>query len=148
MTMHLERGLTTIRNRKYKPKMTKANIAKWEEGLRVKNKEHKRMGLPKWTFEQYVDYCHGISPKVDPRSREAFKPAKPDFLAQQRVRQMEEHKKKYPSMPLTSGGATKQDDLEWEKEKAEICKNYTIAPAYNKGAYQVIGKNNIKDIGK
>ena len=23
-----------------------------------------------------------------------------------------------------------------------------IAPAYNKGAYQVIGKNNIKDIGK
>lgn len=26
--------------------------------------------------------------------------------------------------------------------------NYTIAPAYNKGAYQVISKNNIKDIGK
>tara|TARA_B100001287_G_scaffold237250_1_gene210161 strand:+ start:268 stop:708 length:441 start_codon:yes stop_codon:yes gene_type:complete len=146
--MHLERGLTTIRNRKYKPKMTKANIAKWEEGLRVKNKEHKRMGLPKWTFEQYVDYCHGISPKVDPRSRQAFKPAKPDYHAQQRARQMEEHKKKYPSMPLTSGGTTKKDDLEWEKEKAEICKNYTIAPAYNKGAYQVIGKNNIKDIGK
>ena len=128
--------------------MTKANIAKWEEGLRVKNKEHKRMGLPKWTFEQYVDYCHGISPKVDPRSRQAFKPAKPDYHAQQRARQMEEHKKKYPSMPLTSGGTTKKDDLEWEKEKAEICKNYTIAPAYNKGAYQVIGKNNIKDIGK
>ena len=146
--MHLERGLTTIRNRKYKPKMTKANIAKWEEGLRVKNKEHKRMGLPKWTFEQYVDYCHGISPKVDPRSRQAFKPAKPDYHAQQRARQMEEHKKKYPSMPLTSGGTTKKDDLEWEKEKQEICKQYTIAPAYNKGAYQVIGKNNIKDIGK
>ena len=50
MTMHLAQGLTTIRNRKYKPKMTKANIAKWEEGLRIKNKEHKRMGLPKWTF--------------------------------------------------------------------------------------------------
>ena len=128
--------------------MTKANIAKWEEGLRVKNKEHKRMGLPKWTFEQYVDYCHGISPKVDPRSRQAFKPAKPDYHAQQRARQMEEHKKKYPSMPLTSGGTTKKDDLEWEKEKQEICKQYTIAPAYNKGAYQVIGKNNIKDIGK
>ena len=128
--------------------MTKANIAKWNEGLRVKNKEHKRMGLPKWTFEQYVDYCHGISPKVDPRSRQAFKPAKPDYNAQERARQMMEHAKKYPSMPLTSGGTTKKDDLEWEKEKAEICKNYTIAPAYNKGAYQVIGKNNIKDIGK
>ena len=148
MTMHLAQGLTTIRNRKYKPKMTKANIAKWTEGLRVKNKEHKRMGLPKWTFEQYVDYCHGIQPKVDPRSREAFKPAKPDFAAQERARQMKEHAKKCPSMPLTGGGSTKKDDPDWEKEKAEICKNYTIAPAYNKGAYQVIGKNNIKDIGK
>ena len=148
MTMHLAQGLTTIRNRKYKPKMTKANIAKWTEGLRIKNKEHKRMGLPKWTFEQYVDYCHGIQPKVDPRSREAFKPAKPDFAAQERARQMKEHAKKYPSMPLTGGGSTKKDDPAWEKEKAEICKNYTIAPAYNKDAYQVIGKNNIKDIGK
>ena len=26
--------------------------------------------------------------------------------------------------------------------------NYTIAPAYNKGPYQVISKSNIKDIGK
>ena len=95
MTMHLAQGLTTIRNRKYKPKMTKANIAKWEEGLRIKNKEHKRMGLPKWTFEQYVDYCHGIQPKVDPRSREAFKPAKHNHYAQERARQMKEHAKKY-----------------------------------------------------
>jgi hypothetical protein len=29
-----------------------------------------------------------------------------------------------------------------------VSKNYTIAPAYNKGAYQVIGKDNIKDIGR
>ena len=26
--------------------------------------------------------------------------------------------------------------------------NHTIAPAYNKGGYQVISKSNIKDIGK
>ena len=32
--------------------------------------------------------------------------------------------------------------------KLKISSQYTIAPAYNKGAYQVIGKNNIKDIGK
>ena len=148
MTMHLARGLTTIRNRKYKPKMTKANIAKWEEGLRQKNKEHKRMGLPKWTFEQYVDYCHGITPKVDPRSREAFKTKKFSQEENFRMKEMREFNKKYPSMPLSGGGGTKKDDLDWEKEKQEICKQYTIAPAYNKGAYQVIGKNNIKDIGK
>ena len=145
MTMHLAQGLTTIRNRKYKPKMTKANIAKWNEGLRLKNKEHKRMGLPKWTFEQYVDYCHGISPKVDPRSREAFKTAKPDLS---RVKDMDAHQKKYPSMPVTMGGSTGAVDMKWQNEKREISSGYTIAPAYNKGAYQVIGKNNIKDIGK
>ena len=32
--------------------------------------------------------------------------------------------------------------------KLEESKKFTVAPAYNKGAYQVITKNNIKDIGK
>ena len=32
--------------------------------------------------------------------------------------------------------------------KREESKNYTVAIAYNKGGYMVIGKDNIKDIGK
>ena len=32
--------------------------------------------------------------------------------------------------------------------KLEESKKFTIAPAYNKGAYQVITKSNIKDIGR
>ncbi len=74
MTMHLQQGMTTIRNKKYAPKYTKANVAKWERGMIEHNRICKRIGEPKLTFEQYVDYCHGIRPKVDPRSREAFKP--------------------------------------------------------------------------
>ena len=37
-----------------------------------------------------------------------------------------------------------------EKADRNYTKNssHTIAPAYNKGAYQVISKQNIKDIGK
>jgi hypothetical protein len=35
-----------------------------------------------------------------------------------------------------------------ELEKRVISSNYTIAPAYNKGAYQVISRENVKDIGK
>jgi hypothetical protein len=73
MTMHLAQGMTTICNRKYKPKYTKVNIAKWEKGLIDHNRQCKRIGEPKMTFEQYVDYCHGIRPKIDPRSRQAFK---------------------------------------------------------------------------
>ena len=35
-----------------------------------------------------------------------------------------------------------------EARKVEISKQYTIAPAYNKGAYQVIPRKEVKDIGK
>jgi len=100
MTMHLAQGLNTIRNRKYKPKMTKANIAKWEKGLIDHNKQCKRMGDPKLTFEQYVDLCHGISPKKDLRAdRSTFTVRK--SLAQQ---QIEEFNKKYPSQPMSPTG--------------------------------------------
>ena len=32
--------------------------------------------------------------------------------------------------------------------RLEESKKFTVAPAYNKGAYQVITKANIKDIGR
>jgi hypothetical protein len=32
--------------------------------------------------------------------------------------------------------------------RLEESKKFTIAPAYNKGAYQVISKENVKHIGK
>tara|TARA_B100001989_G_C24281049_1_gene336371 strand:+ start:172 stop:501 length:330 start_codon:yes stop_codon:yes gene_type:complete len=62
------------------------------------------------------------------------------------VREVSETEK-IPSL-LLKGGGSGQKNLEWENEKLKISSQYTIAPAYNKGAYQVIGKNNIKDIGK
>jgi|TARA_R110001592_G_scaffold26326_7_gene98692 hypothetical protein len=34
------------------------------------------------------------------------------------------------------------------KPKKSGLQNYTVAPAYNKGAYQLITKGNVKDIGK
>ena len=41
-----------------------------------------------------------------------------------------------------------QEQMRFEKEKQEISKGYTIAPAYNKGAYQVVPNSEIKCIGK
>lgn len=55
---------------------------------------------------------------------------------------------KIPSLVSDHKGALGGKNLDWEREKLEISSQYTIAPAYNKGAYQVIGNNNIKDIGK
>ena len=48
-----------------------------------------------------------------------------------------------PSMKTTKYSAPV--DNSW---KVEESKKFTVAPAYNKGAYQVIGKSNVKDIGK
>ena len=59
-----------------------------------------------------------------------------------------EHMKKYPSMPMGAASGKGTVNVDWDQQKKEISKGYTVAPAYNKGAYQVIGKSNIKDIGK
>ena len=61
MTMHLERGLTTLNTRVRKQKPTKAKIAKWQEQHRIHNKEMKRLGLKNqmMSFDDYVLYIHG-----------------------------------------------------------------------------------------
>ena len=51
------------------------------------------------------------------------------------------------SIPVSSTNAGKgtKPDNSW---KVEISKQYTIAPAYNKGAYQVIPPTDVEHIGK
>ena len=58
--------------------------------------------------------------------------------------QQKQSVKEEKAVPNLGNGATKPA-RNWRLEES---KNFTIAPAYNKGAYQVITKSNIKDIGK
>tara|TARA_S200000501_G_scaffold67316_1_gene58728 strand:- start:11505 stop:11825 length:321 start_codon:yes stop_codon:yes gene_type:complete len=79
-----------------------------------------------------------------PKQKNKFVESKPLVVKKTYI---DEHRIKYPSKSDFSGtGGTKNDS--WIREKQEISAGYTVAPAYNKGAYQVIGKSNIKDIGK
>ena len=100
MTMHLVPQFNSLRNRKYKPVMTKTNIAKWEKEMIGHNRQCKRLGEPKLTFEQYVDYCHGISSKKDMR-RDRSHYVSEKSVAQQRI---EEFNEKYPSKPMSHIG--------------------------------------------
>lgn len=51
--------------------------------------------------------------------------------------------KEYPSMKASK--YSEPVDNSW---KVEESKKFTVAPAYNKGAYQVIPRSDIKHIGK
>ena len=55
--------------------------------------------------------------------------------------------KEYPSY-TSSVAPMSGKDVKWEQEKLKISSSYTVAPAYNKGAYQVIPQKEVKDIGK
>ena len=75
---------------------------------------------------------HPFVPLYD--SKKEFKPA---------WWQKEVHK--WKSAPFRPASLRNIEDTSYKKE---ISKQYTIAPAYNKGAYQVINPENIKDIGR
>jgi len=59
--------------------------------------------------------------------------------------------KTYKSATMTLGSHDAKSALESMKDRLiaqEESKKYTIAPAYNKGAYQVIPRQDVKHIGK
>ena len=60
MTMHLIRGITSLNTRKPKFKMTKAKHAELQADWMQHNREQKSQGLPKISFDEYVDNRRGI----------------------------------------------------------------------------------------
>lgn len=70
---------------------------------------------------------------------------KPEFKPMEvRSPHPSEDRPQYKSAPLTPPRQTVQDD----SYKKEISSNYTVSIAFNKGAYQVVPKSDIKHIGK
>ena len=62
-----------------------------------------------------------------------------------RLEEIRAFNEKYPSLQADKLAPCTVEDTSY---KQEISSKYTIAPAYNKGAYQVISKDSVKDIGK
>ena len=101
------------------------------------------------------------SPSGRKRKTNAYKKAKrPDFVAQgkkhfkgavaqsgERVLCKHEVVGSIPSSSTSSKTKCKNDTLSKE-ERLAISKKYTVAPAYNKGAYQVIPRGDVEWIGK
>ena len=98
-------------------------------------------------LKKYIKYLKSLGLRVDSKGkikkRYTFK--RKSFVAAaavaQQVEQLICNQKVGGSIP--SGGTKPVNN--WRLEES---KKFTIAPAYNKGAYQVITKNNVKDIGR
>ncbi len=61
MTMHLDNRLSTLRTKKRKVKITKKQMAEFEEQLAQHNRDMKRQGRhsERMTIDEYVDYVYG-----------------------------------------------------------------------------------------
>ena len=95
--------LTTTNYRQRKQKVTQAQMNRWLEGYKERCKLNKRLGLPKQTFEEYVNMLHG---RVK-REKQAFVPLKStNDEIMDRIRQ---HKEMYPSLNSMQGSTAKPE---------------------------------------
>ena len=122
MTMHLLPAYYTTTNTRKKKKPTKNN----------------RIIAERDAYEKFLRK-HGCHPDQLKK--------KPKKFVEWKGHDVYRRETKYIPSRMDMGNidsCTKKDNT----EKLKISAGYTIAPAYNKGAYQVITKDNVKDIGK
>ena len=98
-------------------------------------------------LKKYIKYLKSLGLKVDSKGKikKRYTFERKTFVAAaavaQQVEQLICNQKVGGSIP--SGGTKPVNN--WRLEES---KKFTIAPAYNKGGYQVISKDNVKHIGR
>ena len=98
-------------------------------------------------LKKYIKYLKSLGLRVDSKGKikKRYTFERKSFVAAaavaQQVEQLICNQKVGGSIP--SGGTKPVNN--WRLEES---KKFTVAPAYNKGAYQVISKENVKHIGK
>ena len=88
------------------------------------------------TLDDYIKYRFGALPKVKTKS-----------VPLQSVPYTRETPN-YPSLSNSTnlGGGT--IDVKTQMERIEVSKQYSIVPAYNKGPYMVVSKDDLKTAGR
>lgn len=70
MTMHLERGLSTLNTRTPKSKLTLAKLKDYEIQWRLFNKHMRQQGLHKFQYDTLEDYIRYVQGKTKTRTKE------------------------------------------------------------------------------
>ena len=127
------------RTKKKMKNLSSNQISKFKEELRVHNKFMKQKGVHSMlmTLDEYIKYRFGQSPKV-----------KTTFVPLQSVPHVRETPE-YPSLSnsknMGNGGTI---DHKTQMERIAVSKQYSIVPAYNKGPYMVVSKEDLKTAGR
>jgi hypothetical protein len=148
--MGLVRGMTTLNTKKRKRKMLSvAQREKLKVDLRDYNKRMKQNHCHNlcMTLDEYVDYVQGyFKPRQTHQYTQSYRvQPKPKVRETQEVPSIQPTPKSTNSVP--GNGGTKRNWKE-QQERLEISKQYSIVPAYNKGPYMVVSKDELKTAGK
>jgi len=142
MTMHLAQGLSTIRTKKHDVKLTKARTAELQESWRKHNKEMKKRGMHDMrydTFDEYLDYCFGRN-KIDKKKFVTAAPSTPP------VWRRDDHREKYPSVPMGSIDTGSCRKVEPQKYTGTLVKG--IATMHKSNAVPVIDQKHAEEISR
>jgi len=127
--------------RKQRKKKVSANqMAQYEKDLREFNKHMKQLHMHdhQMTIEEYVLYRKG----------QYKSKTKKEFTNYQPKKVFTRETPDYPSVSNSTnlGGGT--IDHKQRQERIEVSKQYAVVPAYNKGPYMVVGKEDLKTAGR
>ena len=132
--MHLIRGVCTLNTRKPKFKMTKAKYEELQADWMQHNRDLKRQGRPKISFEEYVDNRRGIV-------RKAITPA-PKVFDTTPYRRETQH------IPSLSAMGTPDSCAKKEPPKYTGTLIKGIATMHKSNAVPVINEEQMQDISR
>ena len=93
-------------------------------------------------LSEYIDYVHGKWKPKTPRKLKTL------VFAPKVVNKHDTTIRKEKKLDPVKLGNGKSTNWKEQQERLEISKQYTIAPAYNKGPYMVVAKSDIKTAGR
>lgn len=132
--------LTTTNYRKRRDKVTQAKLKQWEEWYKDSCKQNKRLGLPRISFDEFVDNLHGRVKREKPKFIPLETRVDPIM---ERIRQ---HKEMYPSVGISQAGPNACAKKESMRYTGTLIKG--IATMHKSNAVPVIDDEQAKEISR
>lgn len=130
---------TLRKNRKKMSNLSDNQLSQYKEDLRLYNKQMKSMNLKHhmMNLEDYIKYRFGV---LKPRTEHIIGSYEPEKV----------YRRETPHIPSAGNGVGNGGTIDHKQrqERLEVSKQYSVVPAYNKGPYMVVGKEDLKTAGR